>query len=383
MSIPELANSNNWVKVQSVTKTLLELKTANSNTWDEERDMLVAYHLEALFRLKLHDELIGEVTALLAEVPEAEQQLDRLASLQLLLVEARLVSGRSEEAFELLCSLQVRLKGQQGARARFWSWHARCQEINALIRQRSWKEALRMLRGLFIQADAWCACGSEDGRRVRVVLLCRAAQLLLQMGARRASAAHHALACRELAALPALAGDAHLRAQTQLVRGLLLFSEERFEPALEVFSELLAEATAEADADAAEADEAAHQLPKKVEQVEGEGANLFGDASLPKVLCRVLWRQLGDCPASAPANNLALCCLHLKRNAAAVQHLEAHLAEAPMRHMTDPVVFNLCTMYDLCFSPEVSLARKKALQRVAARLQISDAALHWRSFRLN
>ena len=84
---------------------------------------------------------------------------------------------------------------------------------------------------------------------------------------------------------------------------------------------------------------------------------------------------------SIAGNNFAICCLHLRRIVRAVQTIEELLHEDLPKHAVDPVIFNLCTMYDLCCSPEVSSAKKKALQDVVAVYHIED--LHWRSFRLN
>jgi hypothetical protein len=80
-------------------------------------------------------------------------------------------------------------------------------------------------------------------------------------------------------------------------------------------------------------------------------------------------------------NNFAVCSLHLRRIKAAVEKIEELVQDDPARYMIDPVVFNLCTMYDLSFGPNVSTEKKKTLQIVAEKYNIDD--LSWRSFRLN
>ena len=82
-------------------------------------------------------------------------------------------------------------------------------------------------------------------------------------------------------------------------------------------------------------------------------------------------------------NNYCICCLYLKRNSESIMRLEKLIGSNPPRFMTDPVVFNLCTMYDLSYSPDMSLARKKALQKISAKFGLNDPILNWRSFRLN
>lgn len=61
--------------------------------------------------------------------------------------------------------------------------------------------------------------------------------------------------------------------------------------------------------------------------------------------------------------------------------MEQLIQDDPTQNLIDPIVFNLCTMYDLSCSPDVSIEKKKALQEVANHYHIED--LHWKSFRLN
>jgi len=88
-----------------------------------------------------------------------------------------------------------------------------------------------------------------------------------------------------------------------------------------------------------------------------------------------------DTLLGAAANNFALCALHLRKLPLAISTLERLIATDPVAHMLDPIVFNLCTMYDLSHAPEQSATKKKVLQRVASIYRIED--LHWRSFRLS
>ena len=80
-------------------------------------------------------------------------------------------------------------------------------------------------------------------------------------------------------------------------------------------------------------------------------------------------------------NNFAVCSLHLRRIKAAVSKMEELVQDDPSRHMIDPVIFNLCTIYDLSFGPLVSTEKKKTLQMIAEKYNIDD--ISWRSFRLS
>lgn len=86
---------------------------------------------------------------------------------------------------------------------------------------------------------------------------------------------------------------------------------------------------------------------------------------------------------SAAINNYSICALYLKRLPTAILKLENLIKTDPATHLTDPVVFNLCTLYDLSCSPEISILKKNVLQKLSAGYHVDDPILHWRSFRLN
>ena len=86
---------------------------------------------------------------------------------------------------------------------------------------------------------------------------------------------------------------------------------------------------------------------------------------------------------AAATNNFAICCLHVKKVGLAVSKLESLIAEDPVVYMTDPLVFNLCTLYDLAYAPDISNTKKKTLQNVAAAYNIVDPVLQYRSFHLH
>jgi hypothetical protein len=93
--------------------------------------------------------------------------------------------------------------------------------------------------------------------------------------------------------------------------------------------------------------------------------------------------QEGVCSLAAAVNNLSICCLYVKQIRTAIYRLELLIMENPARFLSDPVVFNLCTLYDLSYAPDASVMKKKVLQRVASEYGVDDPILHWRSFRLN
>jgi hypothetical protein len=106
-----------------------------------------------------------------------------------------------------------------------------------------------------------------------------------------------------------------------------------------------------------------------------------GSGDVGNFFCALLFGEESLLPAAV--NNYAICALYLRRIPIAISRLENLILEDPVRYMTDPVVFNLCTLYDLSCAPDTSTTKKKVLQRVASIFHIDDPMLHWRSFRLN
>lgn len=91
--------------------------------------------------------------------------------------------------------------------------------------------------------------------------------------------------------------------------------------------------------------------------------------------------EIEESTLAAAVNNYAICSLYLRRIHEAVAKMEDLIQDDPTQNLIDPIVFNLCTMYDLSCAPDISVEKKKALQEVANHYHIED--LHWKSFRLN
>ena len=83
---------------------------------------------------------------------------------------------------------------------------------------------------------------------------------------------------------------------------------------------------------------------------------------------------------STAVNNFAVCAVFLKKIELAMTTLENVLQAHPGVNMSDALVFNLCTIYDLSFSPDISTNKKKMIQRIASFYSIEN--INWRSFRL-
>lgn len=81
-------------------------------------------------------------------------------------------------------------------------------------------------------------------------------------------------------------------------------------------------------------------------------------------------------------NNYAVCCLYLKRIKDGIAEIENIICENPAMFFYDGIVFNLCTLYELSGTPDLSTNKKKALQRVALAYHMEDPIISWKSFRL-
>jgi hypothetical protein len=228
-SLSQLVQSDRWSDVL--------LRIRNKESIDSEG--LQALYFEALFRLKLYDDLCTDLgqrlsvnsTAINKITVDTIESLDQTVSLRLLLAEAKLLSGRGSEAMDLFRSLQqwletVTLSPTLTSRKLFWHWQVRGALCNALIRQRSWKPALRLLRTLSMEAK-----NGEGEREVlaacEVLLLSRLGRLLLQVGAVQAANAHMESLSNILANFPSLGSQPHLQTQSLLLQGLLQFAEDK------------------------------------------------------------------------------------------------------------------------------------------------------------
>jgi hypothetical protein len=97
----------------------------------------------------------------------------------------------------------------------------------------------------------------------------------------------------------------------------------------------------------------------------------------------LFYADFENSPLAVAINNFCICALYLKSVGEAVESLEKLIQEDPVQHMIDPVVFNLCTLYDLSCSPETSKLKKKVLQQVALHYNVEEQRLYFQSFRLN
>jgi tetratricopeptide (TPR) repeat protein len=80
-------------------------------------------------------------------------------------------------------------------------------------------------------------------------------------------------------------------------------------------------------------------------------------------------------------NNLALCALYTCRMRDAINMMESLVREDPTKYLTEVMVFNLCTLYELASDNSTSERKKRVLQSIAKRFTLHDIGPE--NFRLN
>lgn len=181
-----LVGCNAWKEVVSLSLELMGGDSMNAFTEDGSLSVMFVSRMVGLFRLKMLDELQQEAAAALASEerrlvsylsgsegmggdntpsfllfprPAAGEWrgVDGLVALQLLMVEVKVVTGRGDEALQLLYTLKQWLADpaadssghvSSGSREVMWRWKARWALVNVLLRQRLWREGIKEMVGM-------------------------------------------------------------------------------------------------------------------------------------------------------------------------------------------------------------------------------------------
>lgn len=187
-----LAQSFFWPAVLKLSGQLLE----QESTPDHLLCNITRLRFEALYRMKLYDELANEVTAILQDeekkiAGDADPQninYNVVVSMRLLLNDIKLMTGRSEEAVEQLNAMKAWLESVQPATSvvLFWLWQVKCHIVNGYIRLRNWRSASLELNGMLNELQRrHTACTSAEDRthllKAQITLLTRLARMLFQV----------------------------------------------------------------------------------------------------------------------------------------------------------------------------------------------------------
>ena len=186
---------------------LLQGNPMNAFAEDQSLSVVFTFRMIGLFRLKMLDELQQETCAVLAleeskllshltgreTVVEAEKggvgtflgyprpsvdsfRVDNIVSLQLLFVEVKVVTGRGDEALNVLYMLKQWLSTPEegaipaaaadsavGSRVLMWKWKVIWSLVNVLLRQRLWRQGIKEMISMLDEVQRCKESAHSDG----------------------------------------------------------------------------------------------------------------------------------------------------------------------------------------------------------------------------
>ena len=390
-TLEKLARASCWNSVVSMSEFILGERSVASNamknvsgyfeTGNSGGGLHTAAKLrfEALFRTKAFDEVMNEADEVLRlerqrlDVENSKGITDTVILMRLLLAEVEATTGRGEVAVEnfahLLDDIVTAEKNNisgSSHQLRAWSWRVRWALVNTSLRGRYTSDAIKQLLTMLQELHDMDTQEEDESillqvEEAKIVVVSRLSRTLLQVGALQAAIGYCDMAVAYLGEVtknfPASSNLKQMSMQVNLTRALALFGINEYAEAMNLFEEII---------DSEEA------------RGEGKEVSLGGFAStFESLLCT---EESLLCSA---VNNYAVCALHLKQVDKSVSRLEDLVTRNPSRFIVDPVVFNLCTLYDLSCTPELATNKKKVLQRIASYGNLHEPLLNFKSFRLS
>ena len=390
-TLEKLARSSCWTIVVTMSQILLNERSVPSNALKNVSGyfgegsrggplhVAAKLRFEALFRTKSFDELMNEADEVLIVEHEriAREQpgsiTDTAILMRLLRAEVLAMTGRGEEAVEHLARLldDLRLTGENitGSSQQLpaWAWRVRWAMVNTSLRGRYTAEAIKQLLGMLQDlCDLETTPPEVHVEEAKIVVLSRLSRTLLQVGALQAAIGYCDMAVAQLGTMnthfsadaSSASALAQANMQVNMTRALALFGINEYAEAMSLFEAIITSEEGCTD-------------------TRGEFASGGFRSVYESLLCTE------ESLFSAAVNNYAVCALHLKQVDKSVSKLEDLIARNPTRHIIDPVIFNLCTLYDLSCTPELSKNKKKVLQRIASYANLHEPLLNFKSFRLS
>ena len=382
------AQASAWKYVVELSEKLLASTSASGfggAVGPDGLSYVLRIRLEGLFRMKMFDELNHEITRILAEDAEKKSKAvgkdrsdDLSVAMQLLMAEVLSLTGRGDEALTQLHLLKKWLSSTSlNVNAPFWSWKSSGAIVNGCIRQRLWRNAISELTNMLDEVyKARSAASSQTNWnekeragviKAEVILFCRLSRIMLQMGSIKSAVTYCERAQKALTSSGGLLDADETADHVELARGLTLFAQDRFEPAISIFGAILSRDHGRQTSDTFDV------LSAK---------SLQAESSTNPLIPFLAGIELEETLLSVAANNFAVAALHLRKMSTSVSKLESLICDDPVRYLTDPIVFNLCTLYELSCSLEVSTSKKKILQATAMNNRVEDPILNYRSLRL-
>lgn len=208
-----------------MSEKLLHTTDSSFNPEISSFNLVFRLRMIAFFRLKMFDELVQEagvaiadeenrISNLMNEVYNISQTTeshgfnlpkqgicnsDKVLALQLLLIEARTMTGRGEEALQQLYALRkwlsnekspIEWQPQVNEEILWWKWRIQWSIINTLAKQRQWRQTIFELQSILRDVQ-WKRSKGESNTKTplsfiyllssEVIILCRLSRTLLQV----------------------------------------------------------------------------------------------------------------------------------------------------------------------------------------------------------
>eukprot|EP01041_Mallomonas_annulata_P001936 gene1936-3756_t len=427
----ETRSQNNIKTSSTSTSTSITTATSNDNTHESESEMNIYNTNKNINKNKRQyttDSIIlvllqSEVKVMTGQADDAIEQLFKIREIVLQIISNTITSTPTTITTASTTSTATSTPSVDMNASCVLLWRTWTAIVNALIRQRYWRRALAELVAMLENIrhiattntnttntttsnptvckenqSFFCAAIQSE-----IAVLCRLSRTLLQIGALRESVSYveeaKILLERHNDIIQSNDRDHHhssshtISDHVLLAEGVTLFGRDKYEEATILFQGILnrqiqlAQSSSSSSSFSSSAATAAN-----VFDTSSSGSST-GSATAGSAAASMLFEEEqellylpsftleDDSLMAAAASNLAICALNLRELPRAVDTLEKLIRANPVRNMLDPVVFNLCTMYDLSCAPDVSNAKKRVLQRIAVLYHVDD--LHWRSFRLS
>ena len=392
----------------------IEKLSSKDTPIDRESLLILSLRLEAMFRLKMFDDLTPEITKLMVhlsylededgrEIPATPDHFALRIGLIMIDAETQFTIGHGSEALGKLLIQRLTLKNcsnnkenekaaVSNATRRVWNMKLTLSIINMLIRQREWTNAINEMKSLLeeIRNDKKSLDGNDRidaTSNYEILLSCKITRVLIHMGdihtgeqylemAKKAFNSKGKSSSPSSLSMNSSSNDSTIEDYLVLTGGILLQGKDQYESAMKLFSSVIDSQVAR-NGNITIGDEDLSQLLNSSLSTE-DNASDAGNGYVLQFMTEGLFD--GTALLAAAVNNYAVCCVFLKKIDVAMKKLENIMQDNPSQNMTDALVFNLCTIYDLSYSPEISANKKKMIQQIAGMYRVEE--INWRSFRL-
>jgi hypothetical protein len=304
--------------------------------------------LQGLVKMGRRDEARSLSTVILKRSETAQGLTNDSVRLQLILIELDASDNRFSAAECRLDSLKSSITGDAQLETK-WALILDLMSAHICILRQDTRKALKQLHSLRMKFS--------DDAEILVIVLCHTIRLLIIMGCAQTCQTY----CNELDVLLQRAPqwkDSKIGHHISLTQGLVYFTLAKYDTAIKIFDNILQTSEAHVQLNSAGTLLQGHNDEESDFFFQDWNMNLYATACV----------------------NYAVCCVHLRRINDGMTRLEKMIQINPSVFLTQHVIFNLCTIYDLSCAPELSENKKRALKSLAHDYH---QTLDWNVFRIS